>query len=283
MLFIKRRTALGLMALLLAGLAGCTTPEQPGDVSTTATAVTSSPAALATQAETPFVAEATAPSVAEATATTAARATPSRTAGDSPTAPLQPEPAATATATPPTPSPTVTPIPTSAEVDGWLVYENDFLGYRFSYPPGARIRVQGFTGFPMDELPENLTVEEYQAQLEAEYPDNLCVTVSYEAVFIAFVPSYDTVGKYTVPCGVTGVGDFEIRTEEVSLIIDGRQMVGSIHREFGGEGNWRGEFTLLGDGNDLGIHYGSTNDATHEEFLDAQETMMQIVLSLRLD
>jgi len=168
-------------------------------------------------------------------------------------------------------------------VDGWLVYENDFLGYRFSYPPEARIRVQGFTGFPMDELPENLTVEEYQAQLEAEYPDNLCVTVAYQAVFIAFVPSYDTVGKYTVPCGVTGVGDFEIKTEEVSFIIDGRQVSGSLHRMFGGEGNWRGEFTLLGDGDDLGIHYGSANDATHEEFLDAQETMMQIVLSLRLD
>lgn len=275
MLFTKRHTALGLMALLLAGPAGCTTPEQPGDVSATATAVTSSPATLATQAEIPFVAEAT------ATATT--RATPSRTTGGSPTSPLPPEPAATATATPPAPSPTVTPIPTSAEVDGWLVYENDFLGYRFSYPPEARIRVQGFTGFPTDELPENLTVEEYQAQLEAEYPDNLCVTVSYEAVFIAFVPSYDTVGKYTVPCGVTGVGDFEIRTEEVSLTIDGRQVSGSIHREFDGEGDWRGEFTLLGDGDDLGIHYGSTNDATHEEFLDAQETMMQIVLSLRLD
>ena len=154
-LFVKRRAALGLVALLFAGLAGCTMPEHPGDISTTATAVTSSPAALATQVETP--------SVAEATATAATRATPSRTTGDSPTSPLLPEPAATATATPPTPSPTVTPIPTSAEVDGWLVYENDFLGYRFSYPPEARLRVQGFTGFPMDELPANLTVEEYQA------------------------------------------------------------------------------------------------------------------------
>jgi len=275
MLFIKRRAALGLVALLfagLAGLAGCTTPERPGDIST---AATSSPAALATQVDTP--------SVAEATATAATRATPSRPTGGSPTGPLQPEPATTATATPPTPSPTVPPIPTSAEVDGWLVYENDFLGYRFSYPPEARIRVQGFTGFPMDELPENLTVEEYQAQLEAEYPDNLCVTVAYQAVFIAFVPSYDTVGKYTVPCGVTGVGDFEIRTEGVSFVIDGRQVSGSLHRMFGGEGNWRGEFTLLEASDGLGIHYGSTNDATHEGFLDAQETMMQIVLSLRLD
>lgn len=274
-LFVKRRAALGLVALLFAGLAGCTTPEHPGDIATTATAATSSPAALATQVDRP--------SVAAATATAATRATPSRPTGGSPTGPLQPEPAATATATPPTPSPTVPPIPTSAEVDGWLVYENDFLGYRFSYPPGTRLRVQGVTGFPTDELPENMTVEGYLAQLEAKYPDNLCVTIAYQAVFIAFVPSYDTVGKYTVPCGVTGVGDFEIRTEEVSLIIDGRQVSGSLHRMFGGEGNWRGEFTLLEASDDLGIHYGSTNDATHEEFLDAQETMMQIVLSLRLD
>ena len=179
--------------------------------------------------------------------------------------------------------PTPTPVPTSSIVPGWLTYENEFLGYSFSYPPEARIRIQGVTGFPTDELPENVTAEEYLAQLEAEYPDDLCVTVTYKTTFVTFVPSDDSVGKYTVPCGVTGVGDYDVESNIESLIIDGRQVTGMTTRLFGSEGNWRGEFTMLDVNDALEVHYGSAGNSTHEEFLAAQEAMMQIITSLRLE
>jgi hypothetical protein len=225
---------------------------------------------------------------APAATTTATRIAPPRTPSPpaetppgSKVAPLQVEPTATSTITPPTLTPTAKPIPTSSVVPGWLTYENEFLGYSFSYPLEARIRAQGVTGFPTDELPENVTAEEYQAELEAKYPDDLCITVTYKTTFVTFVPSDDSVGKYTVPCGVTGVGDYDVESNIESLIIGNVQMVGDAfwlsERD---SGAWHGEFTMLNPHDNIGIHFGSLS-GTQEEFLQARETMMQIVFSFR--
>ena len=208
---------------------------------------------------------------------------PATSRPNSPAAPSNLEPTAVITVVPPTLTrrPTPTPVPTSSVVPGWLTYENKFLGYSFSYPPDARISIQGVTGFPTNELPENVTAEEYQAELEARYPDNLCVTVTYKTTFITFVPSEDSVGKYTVPCGVTGVGDYDVESNIESLIIGNVQMVGDTfwlsERD---SGTWHGEFTMLNPHENVGIHFGSVT-GTHEEFLEAQETMMQVVFSFR--
>lgn len=213
-------------------------------------------------------------------------ATPIAPATSRPNTPASPsglESTAESTVVPPTLTrrPTTTPVPTSSIVPGWLTYENKFLGYSFSYPPEARIRIQGVTGFPTDELPENLTAEEYQAQLEAKYPDDLCVTVTYKTTFVTFVPSEDSVGKYTVPCGVTGVGDYDVESNIESLIIGNVQMVGDVFwLSERNSGAWHGEFTMLNPHDNEGIHFGSVT-GTHEEFLAAQETMMQIVFSFR--
>lgn len=262
------------LGLLFCGLIGCTPAERQEINATPAPAATHTPIALIAQADTPLVPEAT------ATSRPPSR-TPSPPGDGGPSSPFLSEPTVTPTATPPTPSPTTTPIPTSSVVPGWLTYVNKFLGYSFSYPPEARIRVQGVTGFPTDELPENVTAEEYQAELEAKYPDDLCVTVTYKTTFITFVPSDDSVGKYTVPCGVTGVGDYDVESNIESLIIGNVQMVGDVFWLSGRDsGAWHGEFTMLNPHDNVGIHFGSLS-GTQEKFLQARETMMQIVFSFR--
>lgn len=251
--------SLGVCLLLV--LAGCASRAGSETVPPSALTAAHTPTAVIAQAATPPTATAT--------------------SNDSPTSPLQSEPTATPTITPPTPLPTPAPVPTSSIVPGWLTYENDFLGYSFSYPPEARIRTQGVTGFPEDELPEGKTAEEYLAQLEARYPDNLCVSVSYKTTFITFVPWEDLVGKYTAPCGVTGVGDFKVETDIESLIIGNVQMVGDVFRLYGRDsGAWHGEFTMLKPHDNEGIHFGAFS-GTEGEYIEARETMMQIVLSFR--
>lgn len=196
-----------------------------------------------------------------------------------------PEPTAEITIVPLTLTrkPTATPVPTSSVVPGWLTYENNFLGYRFSYPPEAHLRIQPITGFPPDEQPKNMTSDEYLEYLQTIYPDGLCVGVTYQAAFITFVPSSERLEDYIHPCGITGTGDaHEFRNEEQSFIIDGRQVTGMTTRLFGSEGNWRDEFTILEVSDELEIHYGSTGNITHEKFLTAQETVLQIIMSLRL-
>lgn len=253
------------LAVLVIGLAGCTTPATPPE-DTPAPAATQPPTAAPTDGPTQ----------------TPTPRSPATSAA-APASPLQPEATTTPTAAPPTPSPTAAPIPTSSEVDGWLLYENEYLGYRFSYPPEARIRTQGVTGFPTDELPPNKTSEAYRAELEEKYPKNLCVTVTYESFFISFVPSYDGVGKYTVPCGITGIGDFEVISQEQSVVIDGTPLTSTQWILRGGEGAWRGELFRLSVNDDMRVDFGSANEVEEDEFLEWRPVMMQIVESLRVE
>lgn len=224
-------------------------------------------------------------------ATAAARPSPTRSpsatvALAAPTVaslPLEP----TATATPPpatSPTPTLTPtrLPTSSVKVGWTAYKNDYFGYEFAHPDLVMIRIQGVTGFPSDELPEGMTAEAYLQQLEASYPDNLCVTVRYQVTFVTIVPAPEKEGRYTVPCGVTGVGDYDV--VDVSETIDSN---GVSHTANGwrlyerGTDTWRGEFYFLEVSDTITIHYGSLTAGTHEVYRFAEETMREIVRSFR--
>lgn len=202
-----------------------------------------------------------------------------------------PEPATTFTLIPPAPTaefplPTDTPsaIPPSSVGADWLVYANDFFGYHFSYPPGARIDTLGVTGFPAEELPENMTAEAYMRQLVETYPDNLCVSVLYKTGFVTFVPSSEQGGKYTGPCGVTGVGDYDLDDVTETVLIDGQPCTAyghKLHRR-GADGDWQGEFYFLQLGERVTVHYGSIRGA-HEQFLDLKETLLRIVTSYRTE
>ena len=80
---------------------------------------------------------------------------------------------------------------------------------------------------------------------------------------------------------MTGVGDYDVESNIESLIIGNVQMVGDVFwLSERNSGAWHGEFTMLNPHDNEGIHFGSVT-GTHEEFLAAQETMMQIVFSFR--
>lgn len=194
--------------------------------------------------------------------------------------------------TPTTAETVVTPSSTSAPdtAEEWFVYENDFFGYRFSYPSGARISKQGVTGFPVEELPENMTTEEYWEQLETAYPADLCVSVQYGRGFVTFKPSEEEGGRYTAPCGVTGVGDYNVVDVVETVLIDGEPHMASGFKLYERDtGVWKGEFYILQFNDRIAIHYGSSDhvgsggNITQEEFLNVKETLLQIVNSFRFE
>ncbi len=268
-------TIWSLVILLMGGVA-CTTPNAAPSAPESPTAATES--ALPTTAAT----EAT---VIEETVT---EESPTMSAPTATTQAFVPqlEPEATATPTPAPTAPPPTPILTSDVVAGWLTYENEYFGYQFAYPPDARIRTHGVTGFPTDELPENVTSEEYRRQLEETYPDDLCVTVQYEEGFVVFVPASERERLYSVPCGVTGVGDYEIIGVSETVLIDGIPVEASGSQLHGCDGVWRGEFFFLDVSDTVTIHYGSMEGSrvmniTDEEYLSLKETLLQIVTSFR--
>lgn len=175
-----------------------------------------------------------------------------------------------------------TPLSTSDILAGWWLYENNFFGYHFSYPPEATIWTQGVTGVPIDDLPENMTPTEYLQQLEASYPDNICVGVQYKLGFVTFRPSDEAGGKYTVPCGVTGVGFIDVQpiTETVTIYQHPYIARGWVVHEPDEAATWHSQFYFITLGDGTAIHYGSLQ-GSQEQFMEIKETLLQIVTSFR--
>jgi hypothetical protein len=105
-------------------------------------------------------------------------------------------------------------------IEGWLVYQNDLLGYEFSYPPEAGINSIGPDGYRLDEVPASIDFD-YFALLYSLYPDGLCVGLSYEFGFIV-IRAPDNRGGNFVTCGVTGVGDVDLVPITETVVIDGQ-------------------------------------------------------------
>lgn len=120
-----------------------------------------------------------------------------------------------------TPADTSTPEPTPTPTapPGWLSYRNDMLGYEFDYPPQARLIEAGVTGYPTDELPTGVEPGQYMATLEATFPDALCVGIQFGTAYLYVAPPEARGGKYSTPCGVSGVGNFELRPFEEPVVI----------------------------------------------------------------
>jgi hypothetical protein len=189
--------------------------------------------------------------------------------------PASPTSTAAATLEPPS------PIATSALMSGWLTYENDFYHYRFSYPPHAAIRTQGVTGFRTEERPAGMTDEAYLTQLEATYPDDICVRVNVGSGFVTIQPADEAGGKYTVPCGVTGVGDYEIENITETMTIDGQSYTASGFLARNADTDaWAFEFYILWLDDGTRIDYGSMK-GSQAQFQEVEETLRQIVTSLQ--
>jgi len=106
-----------------------------------------------------------------------------------------------------------------AEVDayeGWSTYINEDYGYQFRYPSEADILETGVMGFPTEELPEGMSIDDYTAQLEEQYGERLCVGLNFSTGYISISPPENESFKYAL-CGRTGVGAGELvdKSEEV--------------------------------------------------------------------
>jgi len=131
------------------------------------------------------------------------------------------EPAAEATAVPPTDSPAPTQPVGPTAVPGWLTYHNAMFGYSFDYPPEATLTTTGVTGYPTDELPAGLEPGQYIATLEATYTEALCAGIELPAAFMVVQTSDEAGGRYGGPCGISGIGVYDLKTEETTITIGG--------------------------------------------------------------
>jgi len=179
----------------------------------------------------------------------------------------------------------VAPPPTEIVLDpteGWETYINQDYGYQFRHPANATITEFGVVGFSSDELPEEMSAEEYIAQLQAEYGNSLCVHVEY-ALGYMYISAPPNEGFRYYPCGRTGVGlgEIENKTEVVTIgghtyEANGIEVIGQ--NETLAEHNETFVF-MLEDG--TRIEYGArpVNDATYEDYLMKGKGMLLQILA----
>jgi hypothetical protein len=188
----------------------------------------------------------------------------------------------------PTLAPTVTgiptPAPTSKLIEGWLTYRNATDRYELSYPPQATLATEGVTSYPTEELPPNMAPDEFFAKLQQIYPGDLCVSIRYRMGFITIQAPQDKGGKYTGPCGVTGVGDYDVITKTETILIDGKSYPANGYEEYerNKDATFRAEFFMIQLENGTWINYGgywTDNGETYKDYQPVEKILLQILAS----
>jgi hypothetical protein len=169
--------------------------------------------------------------------------------------------------------------------ENWLVYTSQDGSYAFSYPPEAVLHTGGVIGFPADEKHEGLSPEEYIAQLEEKLPGDLCVNVKLVTGFLSIqTPDGE---KYGPPCGVTGVGDYEIvnKTDQVQL---GRQTIEAkgyeVYDERSGVRTFIHEFFMLTTPGGSRIWFGADwadQGKTYQDYLPDRVILLKMISSFQ--
>jgi len=201
------------------------------------------------------------------------------------TAPLATE-AATQPPPPPAATDTLVPVGPATAIPGWLTYTNAFLGYQFDYPPEAVITAEGVTGYPTEELPAGMTPDQFFAKLEATYPDQLCVNVQLPVGFLTIGAPQERGGKYSSPCGVSGIGAYTIVNKTEAVVVgDQNHTAGGMEIYDPQQNNvFKAEIYYLTLGDGTRFNYGADwlmEGRSHDDYLPYREVLLRMMASYR--
>jgi len=117
------------------------------------------------------------------------------------------------------PSAALPPAPDWPEADdGMIEYLNEDYGYQLRVPPTALITESGPEGFLAADIPEGMSADDYLAQLQEQYGNQLCVRIEYALGYMNISAPPNEGFRYAI-CGLTGlgVGDVVQKSEEVNI------------------------------------------------------------------
>lgn len=162
------------------------------------------------------------------------------------------------------------------------MYQNDLVGYEFSYPPQAKISSLGPDSYSPEDVPPDIKLD-YFALLESIYPDDLCVGLEYEMGFIIIKAPLNKGGKF-VTCGVTGIGDYDVVEATETVVINGQSYSAQGYKvyERDSAATFRDEFFFVDLEDGTTINYGGywkDNGATYADYVPVKETLFQILAS----
>ena len=188
------------------------------------------------------------------------------------------------------PSPTVPVLPTAESPTapaheppaGWLTYTNRTFGYAFDYPADAELVEVGVTGYPTEELPAGVDPGQYIATLEATYSEAICAGVRYGTAFLYISPPEEAGGRFSLPCGVSGVGTYDLRPVEESVTIGAETLNAQGSAIYSlGDGSFLYEFFFVPT-RGFRFNYGgdwTQAGTTYEAYLADKAVLQQVLAS----
>jgi hypothetical protein len=161
---------------------------------------------------------------------------------------------------------------------GWQTYTNDRFGYSVEYPGKAEIMEHGPDGgLPTSEIPEGMTADLYQEQLQKIYP-KLCVEIIFGQGFVNISAPINAGARYT-HCGRTGVGVAEVLPISTDVTI-GSQIYSAEGMEIIGADEHSEMFSIeLEDGTQIRFGGSSTSDGTYEDYLSSTKDVLYQILA----
>lgn len=212
----------------------------------------------------------------------------------------------TATPGPPTPTPTpalptetilatLTPfispdtptsIPTFTRKEGWVDLISSYYGYAISLPPTAVVTKNPKIDHVQAELPAGMETGEYLDRLNRTYPPGLCISISYQSMYLNISVQDSLGGSLAKPCGTTMLRDVNpVLTEEEVFI---GQVAYPATQAIVYESDAPGaksleEFYFVNMGNGGLVNFGGEwkDQAAYDQYLSDKAVIFEILRSYR--
>lgn len=180
--------------------------------------------------------------------------------------------------------------PTQGSLDptaDWQVFTSSRYGYQIKYPEGAELNFYGPEGFSADELPADMTPDEYMDSLLKEYTDQLCVEITFSLGFVAISAPPNNTGNLMVHCAVPGYGAGEL-IEKTKTINIGTEAYVAKGTEYVASSPNSGEtldlhnerfMVQLEDGTQIIYGSGVNPNATYEDYLMKTRDILEQIVS----
>jgi hypothetical protein len=131
-----------------------------------------------------------------------------------------------------------------------------------------------------------MTSDQFFAQLEATYPDQLCVNVQLPIAFLTIGAPEERGGKYSSPCGVSGIGAYTLVNKTETVVVGGQAYSAGGMEIYDPQQNnvFKAEiyYFTLGDG--TRFNFGGDwlmQGRTHDDYLLDREILLRMIGSYR--
>ena len=177
-------------------------------------------------------------------------------------------------------------IPTFTRQEGWVDFINGYYGYATSLPPTAVVTQNDEIDHVQAELPAGMEEGEYLDRLNRTYPPGLCISISYQSVYLNISVQDSLGGSLAKPCGTVLLRDINpVLTEEEVFI--GQVSYPATHAIIyesdapGAESLEEYYFAEMGDGARVVFGGEWKDQAAYDQYLRDKAVLLEILRSYR--